>query len=177
MSAIVLLAETNGPLGTSAETIDPANTNFGSADEAALDPSANPITAKAGGHAYEKWLRLYLSDLSGSSIVDNIKVWLSDNGAGYATGESLSTNARESGYTAASYPAGGPVDSASTEATEAIPESEPSGPNLGIAGSLGGQLTSSPAYSDWLVLQLNVSELTPAGSLSQKTLTFQWDEQ
>lgn len=177
MAAVVVIAETNGPTGTSVETIDPANINFGSIDEAALNPSAHPITAQADGHSYEKWLRFYLSDLAGSSIVDNLKVWLSNLGGGFETGEGISTNARESGYVSASYPAGGPIQTDSAIATQVMPETEPSGPNLGIAGSLAGQLTSAPAYSDWLVLQLDVSELTPAGALNQKTVVFQWDEQ
>ena len=177
MAAVVVIAEMNGPAATSAETVDPANLNFGSTDDAELDPAAHPLTAQVDGHSYEKWIRFYLSDLGTSSVVDNFKTWVSDLGGGYGTGESMSTNARESGYAAAAYPAGGPVDTTSTDATESMPETEPSGPNVGIAGSLAGSLTSAPAYSDWLVLQLNVSDLTPAGSLNQKTITFQYDEQ
>jgi hypothetical protein len=48
---------------------------------------------------------------------------------------------------------------------------------MGIGGSLSGQITSAPAYSDYIVLQLDVTESTPAGAVNQKTITFQWDEQ
>ena len=58
-----------------------------------------------------------------------------------------------------------------------MPQAEPASANLGIGGSLSGQVTAAPAYSDWGVLQLDVSNLTPAGALNQKTFTFQYDEQ
>jgi len=177
MAATVVIAETNGAAGSSLETIDPANLNMGSGDVAELVPASYPITAKSNGHAYEKWLRFYLSDLGGSSLIDNLKVWISNLGGGWATGEGMSTNLRESGYVAKSYPTLGPVDTDSADADQAMPETEPSGPNLGIGGSLDGSLVAAPGYSDWMVLQLDVSELTPAGSVNQKTLTFQWDEQ
>lgn len=177
MAATVVVAETNGPSGSTLETLDPNNLNMGSNDSAELDPATYPITAQADGHSFEKWVRLYVSDMGTSSIVDNLKIWLSDIGAAWKTGEGMSANLRESGYVQASYPAGGPVEVDSTVADQTMPETEPSGPNIGIAGSLGGQITTTPAYSDWAVLQLDVSELTPAGSVNQKTITMQWDEQ
>ena len=176
MPATVMLNEQNGPAASPTETQDVDNVNFGSADQAELTPATYPITAQADGHSYEKWLRFYISALGTSSVLDNLKVWLSNLGGGWKTGEGMSTNARESGYSAASYPSGGPVETDSSVADQTMPESEPSGPNLGIGGSLSGQITSAPAYSDWLVLQLDVTESTPAGALNQKTITFQWDE-
>jgi hypothetical protein len=177
MAAVVQIAETNGPTGSSVETINPSNVNFGSVDAAELNPSANPITAMVDGHSFEKWLRLYVSDMAGSSAVDNLRVWISSLGGGWKTGEGMSTNARTSGYSGASYPAGGPVETNSATATQAMPESKPSGPNFGVGGALTGQIIAAPGYSDWLVLQLDVSDLTPAGAVNQKTITWQWDEQ
>ena len=176
MAATVVVAETNGPQASSVETVDPNNINFGSNDSAELTPATYPITAQADGHAFEKWLRFYVSDMGGSSIVDNLKVWLSGLGGGFKTGEGISTNLRTTGYTQASYPTGGPVATDSSVATQVMPQTEPAGANLGISGSLAGQVTASPAYSDWGVLQLDVSNLTPAGALNQKTFTFQYDE-
>lgn len=176
MAATVVVAETNGPSGSAVETLDPANINMGSNDSAALDPLTYPITAMADGHAFEKWLRIYVSAMGGSAQIDNLKIWISSLGGGWMTGEGMSTNLRESGYSAATYPTGGPVDTDSSDATQVMPETEPSGPNLGIGGSLSGQITSAPNYSDWAVLQLDVTASTPAGAVNQKTLTFQWDE-
>lgn len=175
MGATVVLAEQNGAPGSPTETLDIANVNFGSIAQAELDPDAYPIIAKADGHSFEKWLRLYVSSLGDSSQLDNIKIWLSALGGGWKTGEGMSTNCRESAYSAETYAA--PIETDSTVADQAMPETEPSGPNLGIGGSLSGQITSVPAYTDWGVFQLDVTELTPAGAVNQKTITFQWDEQ
>jgi len=177
MGATVQVAETNGPSATSVETIDPANLNMGSDDSAELVPATYPITAQADGHAFEKWLRFYVSLMGGSNIVDNLKVWISSLGGGWKTGEGMTTNMRTTGYVQATYPTGGPIEVDSTVATQVMPEAEPGGPNLGISGGLGGQIVAAPNYSDWAVLQLDVSNLTPAGSVNQKTLTFQYDEQ
>lgn len=176
MAAIVVLAETNGPAASSSETLDISNVNLGSTDAAELTPSSYPITAQADGHSYEKWLRLYVSDLGVSTQVDNIKVWLSNLGGGWKTGEGMSTSLRESGYSAESYPTAGPVQTDSPDADQVMPETEPSGANAGIGGALAGQITSAPAYSDWMVFQLDVTASTPAGAVNQKTFTFQWDE-
>jgi hypothetical protein len=173
MPATVQIVETNGAApGT--DTIGVNNLNFGSVDEANIDPAVNPITAQADGHSFEKWIRMYVSALGGSTQVDNLKVWVSDLGGGYATGEGISTNLRETGYSQASY--ADPVQSDSSVATEAMPTTEPTGANLGIGGSLLGVITSAPASSDYAVLQMDVTELTPAGPVNQKTITFQWDE-
>ena len=177
MAATVVVAERNGPLASSVETIDVSNVNLGSTDAAALNPTSAPITAKADGHSYEKWLRLYINALGGSSVVDNVKVWLSNLGGGWKTGEGMSCNLRTTGYAQASYPSGGPVQTDSSVATVAMPESEPSGANLGIGGSLSGTITAVPAYTDYAVIQLDVSAATPAGAVNTKTITFQWDEQ
>jgi len=176
MAASVDIAETNGPSASSVETLDISNLNFGSGDVVELTPSSYPITAKADGHAYEKWTRYHVSDMGGSTQLDNLKIWLSSLGGGWKTGEGMSTNMRESGYSAATYPTGGPIETDSTVADQVMPETEPTGPNMGIGGSLGGQITSAPSYSDWMVLQLDVTASTPAGSVNTKVLTFQWDE-
>ena len=176
MAATVDISETNGPSASSVETTDVSNLNFGSDDSAELTPATYPITAQADGHAYEKWARFRVSALGGSTQIDNLKVWKS--AGAYKTDEGISTNMRESGYSAASYPTAGPVETNSPDADQVMPVSEPSGANAGIGGALDGIITtSSPTYSDWMVLQLDVTENTPAGSLNTKTLTFQYDKQ
>jgi hypothetical protein len=150
---------------------------MGSSDLAELTPGSYPVTAKADGHAFEKWLRLYVSDMGGSTQIDNVKVWLSNLGGGWQTGEGMSCSLTESGYTAPTYPTGGPIETNSSDAVNAMPETEPTGANVGIAGSLSGSLTAAPGYTDFFVLQLDVTASTPAGAVNQKTITFQWDEQ
>jgi len=175
MSATVVINETNGPDATKIETSDIGNVNFGSVDSAELVPGSYPITAMADGHSFEKWLRFYVAALGGSTTIDNLKAWI-DVGSGWKTGEGMSANLKTSGYSAASYPTAGPIDTDSADATQAMPESEPAGANLGIGGSLSGTITSTPSYSDYCVLQLDVTASTPAGAVNQKTITFQYDE-
>ena len=177
MAATIVLAEMNGPDATKIETLDTSNVNFGSDDSPDIVPATYPITAEADGHSFEKWLRLYVSNMGGSSLIDNLKIWLSNLGGGWKTGEGISCNLRTSGYVQASYQTGGPVDTNSTIADQVMPEAEPGGANLGIGGSLSGSIAAAPAYSDYAVLQLDVSASTPAGAVNQKTITFQWDEQ
>lgn len=176
MAAIVAIAETNGPSASAVETVDPNNLNMGSVDGAELDPSSAPIVAEADSHSFEKWLRMRVSDLGGSTIVDNLKAWLSNLGGGFKVGESMSSNLRVADYVQAEYPTGGPVNTNSTVATETTPTEEPQGPNVGIGGSLSGEITTAPGYSDWIVFQLNVTENTPGEGLNQKIFTFQFDE-
>lgn len=173
MAAVVELCETNGAApGT--VTHDVANLNVGSTDAAELTPSAAKLTAEADGHSFEKWFRMHVTSMGGSTILDNLKVWLSSLGGGWKTGEGMSTNLRTAGYSAETYD--DPVDTDSAVADQAMPEAEPGGPNLGIGGSLAGQITA-PGYSDYAVIQLDLTAATPSGALNQKTLTLQWDEQ
>jgi hypothetical protein len=177
MAATVVVAERNGLLSSSTETLDVSNINFGSVDQAALTPSAAPLTAMTDGHSFEKWLRLYVSAFGGSTVVDNVKIWLSSLGGGWKTGEGMSANLRTTGYINTAYQSGGPVMTDSPYAVLAMPQLEPSGANIGIAGSLSGQITAVPAYTDYAIIQMDVSAATPAGAVNTKVLTFQWDEQ
>jgi hypothetical protein len=54
-----------------------------------------------------------------------------------------------------------------------MPTSEPSGANLGIGGSLSGQLTAT-GNSDYLVHQIQTDSGDVAGSTS--TMNYQYDE-
>ena len=177
MAATVVLSETNGPSAGQVESTDISNVNMGSNGSAELVPATYPVTAQADGHAFEKWLRFYVTAMGGSSQIDNLKVWLSNLGGGWKTDEGWSTTLRESGYVQATYNTGGPVETNSADAGQAMPESEPSGANHGIGGSLAGNISSAPTYSDYMVIQLDVSASTPAGAANTKTITCQWDEQ
>ena len=176
-TATIVFSETNGILASAVVTDDISNINFGNDDSPNIVPASHPVIAQADGHSFEKWLRIKVTALGEASIVDNFKMWLSDNGTGWKTGEGISTNLKTSSYSASSYPVGGPVEIDSSEAVNAIPETEPASANIGISGSLSGQITVVDSYTDYIVLQLDVSASTPAGSLQQKEITVQWDEQ
>lgn len=175
MAATVEIAERNGA-SPGTETDGVTNLNMGSVDQPNLNPATYPISAVAGGCAYEKWERVLVTTLGGSSQVDNIRIWLSNTGGGFATGEQLLCNLTTSGYVAASYPSAGPSDSTSTVATITTPTSQPGSANIGIGGALSGNITAAPAYSDYFVFQEQVTTSTPAGALNTKTIEILWDE-
>lgn len=174
MAAVIEIAERNGP-SPGTETVSVSNLNMGSTDAPNLDPTTYPLTAP--GNSYEKWFRLFVSSLGGSAKVDNFRLWLSAIGTGFAVGETMLADLVISGYVAPTYPAGGPANTVSTIATTSMPTTQPASANIGIAGVLSGNITASPAYSDYVVLQTQLTASTPAGALQTKTLSIQWDEQ
>lgn len=179
MAATVELAERNGLAASPTNTANVTNINFGSTAAANLDPDTYPISIATAPRSFEKWLRVSVTNMGGSNIIDNIRVWLSSLGGGYKTGENIMCNLTTSPvlYSAAAYPTNGPVNTVSAVAVRSIPTSEPEQANIGIGGSLSGQITSAPAFSDFIVLQLQVSASTPAGAVNQKVITIEWDEQ
>lgn len=165
MAATVVVNEYNGAGET--ETANITNTNMGSADSANLDAVANPIVP--GENSFEKWQKIEVTAMGGSSKVDQLKIWRTGALAGST---SHVTNARESSYGGAETYAT-PTASASSVATQAMPSSEPSGANLGIGGSLSGSLTTTGS-SDYLVHQLQTDAGDTAGNTT--TMNYQYRE-
>ena len=165
MAATVEIDESNGAGETVTHGI--SNSNMGSSDSANLDATANPVTP--GNNTFEKWQRFHVTNMGGSSSIDNLKVWRVGALGGSAVHK---TNARESSYGGAQSYAQ-PVATDSSIATQAMPTSEPTGANLGIGGSLSGALTDV-GYSDYLIHQIQTDSGDVAGSSS--VLHFQYDE-
>ena len=172
MPATIEISETNTSSATATDGV--SNLNMGSVDSPNLDPVTYVIASP--GNAYEKWERVYITSLGGATQVDNIRIYLSDVGTGFAQGESMVTNLITSGYVQASYPAGGPINTVSTVATRSMPTTIPSSSNIGIGGSLAGAFTTAPNYSDYFVLQEQIQANVPSGALQQKVLSIVWDE-
>lgn len=166
MVATAVLDEYNTGGETRSQNV--TNCNFGSDDSIQITPATFPITA--GNNSFEKWWKM---DFTGAfTTIDNLKIW--KNSGAYVTGETLDTNARESSYGGAeTYTT--PTETTSIVATEVMPETEPGGANLGIGGSLAGNL-GAPGDSDYLIVQLQTTGATPPGSVNQKSFTFQYDE-
>jgi len=165
MAATVEIDEANSAGETLTHGI--TDTDMGSVDSANLDPVANPVTP--GNNTYEKWQKIHVTAMGGSSSIDNMKVWRNGALGGSAT---HLTNARESTYGGAETYAT-PTDSTSTVATQTMPTSEPSGANLGIGGALSGSLTAAGS-SDYLIHQIQTDAADTAGSTS--TMNYQYDE-
>lgn len=165
MAATIQINEYNTAGETKSANI--TNSNMGSADSANLDPVENPVVP--GENTYEKWQKLEVTALGGSSRIDNLKVWRTGALGGSA---SHVTNAREASYGGAETYAT-PTATVSTVATETMPTSEPTGANLGIGGALTGNLEAT-GESDYLVHQIQTDSGDVAGSTS--TMNWQYDE-
>lgn len=164
-AATVEIDESNGAGETVTHNI--TNTNMGSTDAVNLDPVANPITP--GDNSFEKWQKIHVTAMGGSSAIDNLKIWRTGALGGSAT---HLTNARTTTYGGAPTYAT-PVDTTSSVATQAMPTSAPASANLGIGGSLSGSLTATGS-SDYLVHQIQTNSGDTAGSTS--TMNYQYDE-
>lgn len=167
MAATVEIDEQNGPVDAPVLTHDIASSNMGSADAANLDPIACPVAP--GNNTCEKWQLLHVTNMGTSSRISGIRVWRTG-----ALGEEAihMTNARTSGYAGAlSYTT--PSTATSIVATQIMPSDVPSSANLGIAGSLSGNIVSN-GYSDFLVHQIQTNPTALSGSTS--SLNYQYDE-
>lgn len=167
MAATAVLDERNGSSpGTRTDAV--INMNFGDNDSFQIVPATYPVLA--GENSFEKWWKY---EFTGAfTTVDNLKVW-KESGA-YVTGEEIYSNAREASYGGEETYAT-PVKTTSTYADVALPATEPSGANLGIGGSLAGQLVA-PGDSDHYVAQARTTGATPAGAVNTKNMRIQWDE-
>lgn len=165
MAATVEICESNGAGET--VTHDITNTNMGSTDAVNLAPATYPIDA--GNRSYIKYQRFHATAMGGVSAIDTLKVWRTTALAGSTTHV---TNARTASYAGALTYAT-PVATSVTNVTQTMPTSEPASANLGIGGSLSGQLTAT-GYSDYLGHQL----VTDAGDTegSAFTMNYQWKE-
>lgn len=165
MAATIVINEFNTVSET--KTANITNSNMGSTDAVNLVAATYPVVP--GENTYEKWQIIEVTAMGGSSVIDNLKIWRVTALGGSATHV---TNARETSYGGAESFAT-PVATDSSIATEAMPTSEPSGANLGIAGSLTGTLTAAGS-SDYLVHQIQ----TDAGDVvgASCTMHYQYDE-
>ena len=168
MAATVVISESNGAGESVTHNI--SNLNFGSVDSANLTPSANPIVG--GDNSFEKWIRLEITAMGSSNKIDNIQMW--KESGDYVTGETIDANLVTTGYTAESYAT--PTDSTSTKADTTMPIADPGAANVGIAGSLTGNLTGV-GYSDYVVIQMHTTTGSPGGDVNQKSFKIQYDEQ
>lgn len=165
MAATVTIAESNGAGETVTASI--TNTNMGNTEAVNLDPVAYPVTP--GDRTYAKYQRFNVTNMGGSSSIQNLKVWRTSALGGSATHV---TNARTTSYAgAATYAT--PVKTAISGADQTMPTSAPATANLGIGGSLTGTLTAT-GYSDYLIHQIVTDAGDVAGSTS--TMNYQYDE-
>ena len=165
MAATIQIAEFNTVGET--KTANITNTNMGSSDAVNLDPVAYPVVP--GENTYEKWQKMEVTNMGGSSRIDNLKTWRTGALGGSAV---HLTNARIADYGGAEAFAT-PVATDSSAATQAMPTSEPATANIGIGGALAGNLEAA-GLSDYLVHQVQTDAADVVGSTS--TMNYQYDE-
>lgn len=165
MAATVAIAEFNTASETKTASI--TNSNMGSIDAVNLVAATYPIVP--GANSYEKWQKIEVTNMGGSSAVKNLKVWRTTALGGSAAHK---TNARTSSYGGAPTFAT-PVATTSSVAGQTMPTSEPGTANLGIGGSLTGELTSA-GLSDYLVHQIQTDSGDVVGASC--TMNYQYDE-
>lgn len=166
MAATVEIDEYNGAsAGTVTHNI--TNSNMGSTDAVNLDPVAFPTTP--GNPTYEKYQKVHVTAMGGSSAIQNIKIWRTTALGGSAVHV---TNARLTSYAGAAA-AATPIQTTSTAATQTMPTSVPATANLGIGGSLTGQLTATGS-TDFLIHQIQTNAADTAGATC--TMNYQYDE-
>lgn len=163
MAAVTSISEYNGAGQTKSTGV--ANLNFGAVDASELVVNDNPINV--GENSFEKYFTLEVDNMNGVSVVRNIKIWR-DGALG--TDATLKTSARETSYVEPSYAT--PSQSASSF-TEDMPAAEPTGANVGIGGSLAGEL-SAAGETDLIVAQLQLGGSADAGATFN--LNIQRDE-
>jgi hypothetical protein len=170
MVATVEICESNGSSETVTHNV--TNLNCGDTEAANLDYAAFPIPQ--GQNAYAKLARIHWSAGTANKL-DNFQAYKS--AGAYKTGEGIqaSLHTVQGNYDTVkvtTYTQG----TKTTYTAYAIPEADPAAANLGIGGSLTGNLVAV-GYSDYLKFQLQTTGSTPQGDLNTKTITFQYDEQ
>lgn len=165
MSATIEIDEANGAGETLSHNI--ANSNMGSADAKELVAVDNPVIP--GENTFEKFQKIHVTNMGGSSKIDNLKVWRTTALGGSAVHK---TNCKTSAYAGAPVYAQ-PTDADSSLAVNAMPTSEPASANLGIGGSLTGAITVAGS-SDYLVHQIQTDAGDVAGAST--TMHYQYDE-
>ena len=151
-------------------TVGIGSINFGSADQANLDPETYPITA--GSYSYEVYI---FGRFTGTyTKIDNIKFWKSSGN--YVTGETIfwTGSVLRSNYAQ-------PVQTKSTVAIGSVPTTEPASANVTIGGSLTGSLYNSGSGTtgsdtDYIVMQTEITTAASPGATNYKQFTLSYDE-
>jgi hypothetical protein len=168
MAAVLEIDESNG--ATEVVTDGLTAINAGPIDSATLMPATSPIVA--GTNSYEKWLRIHLTALGGAAAIDTFKVWAGPppaDTAFYFNGSTAQATYQDTNHRQTVYAA---PTTTTTRTPEVIPITEPASANIGIAGSLTGQL-SAVGRSDYILLQVRVDILATSGGTVSVSFGYQ----
>jgi hypothetical protein len=166
MAATVVINEYNTVSET--KTANITNSNMGSTDAVNLNPTTYPVIP--GENTYEKYQKIDITSMGGSSKIDNLKVWRTGALGGAAV---HLTNARLIATYAGAAAFATPTTAISLLAVVGMPTTVTATANLGIGGTTTGSLTTE-GISDYLVHQIQTNVADVAGSTS--TMNYQYDE-
>lgn len=162
-----------GGFGTVTDLGDTGNlADFKANDTTGIsDYSSNPVVASdtAGqGYSMEVWLRLHFTG-TGTSV-SNIHFWKATdftNNVGFT--KPVDKYGVTTTYTT-------PTSSASAVAVTTTPTANPGSPNVSIAGDVNGTLSSFPAFSDLICLQVRLATTVEQGDSSLAVYAVEYDE-
>jgi len=175
---------TDGSPGTNqdVDSLGPPNIRFKQADNATIDNN-DPIPVPSSGTNYSYWKHIYLyCDTAPSTQINNVKIYT--DGGGFGTGITLyvgdETPTKNSGSSAGYEVADSAVTmvgnhSQITGQTDLFSYTSASPKSVSISES-GNVIDAVGETTDYVVLQLAVSDTASPGNLSNETITFQYDE-
>lgn len=164
MPATVEFDETNG-VGA-VKTHGVKRIDFGSVDQADLQPAENQI--QIGGRSYSKYISIHFYGTYNS--ISDVKIWLEASNRELPSGVSLKYKTTNI-YTAPSTDDINGVD---------IPTSEPASSNVNVGVSestaTGSSTTSNPAYTEYIVLQLQLPTVMDIGMIPPIEIKVKYTE-
>jgi hypothetical protein len=171
-AATVSIAESNTLSETVTQSI--TNLNIGSTDAVNLVALTYPLSQSS--RSYQKWVRFNVSANGSGNTIKNLRVWIS-TGANPQDSVTLRTNCTTAAYGGAQTfdAVNGPQatdEEVALDYDHDAPVADPSANNLGIGGSLTGEITTT-GYSDYCIIQGVVTTPTDGDTV---TWTFQYDE-
>lgn len=169
MAATVEVDESNGSVETVTHAI--AHSRYGSVDQANLEKDVNPIDQ--GLNSFEKWKRFHVVLLGGAAKIKGLRYYAlaapppnTEHRANVSASQATYDTIKKTAYT---QPA-----TTILVATQTVPTSKPSSANLGIGGSLTGEIIAAGGLSDYLVTQIRAGATAQAGGTL--TAIYHYDE-
>ena len=162
MAATIIIKGCTGSNAATEATI--TGLMFRSNDSVAVT-KANPITIPASAgtvYSYEKWVRWYCS-VAPDTQCTNFKFWGPNAIPG--TGLIVYDGTNATGVT--------PV---TTQSSKATTQQDTTHYSLATALAIGGTLTVGTDETEYLVLQLSVTDLAGQGDMVQQTFNYAYDE-
>lgn len=170
MAAAVEIDEVNGTApGTRTHNI--SNSNYGNIDGVNLVAANNPLTP--GSNSYQKWQQWHVTAMGGSAKVKNLK-FFADQAPNANASHLFNGHTTQGTYDSSKKTAYETPDQTSGETPNAVPTTAPGSANIGIGGTLTGEITADGSFSDFLLHMITTTGSAVAGRTL--TLTMRYDE-